>query len=42
MAFYMDSKEKCNVHGDDFKSRLLTIFTQSRFNGILHGFKREM
>ncbi|KRY63653.1 hypothetical protein T4B_3884 [Trichinella pseudospiralis] len=27
MAFYMDSKEKCNVHGDDFKNRLLTIFT---------------
>ncbi|KRY95746.1 hypothetical protein T4B_5431 [Trichinella pseudospiralis] len=20
MAFYMDSKEKCNVHGDDFKN----------------------
>ncbi|KRY61867.1 hypothetical protein T4A_8204, partial [Trichinella pseudospiralis] len=27
MAFYMDSKEKCNVHGDDFKNRLLTILT---------------
>ncbi|KRY25140.1 hypothetical protein T4A_10445 [Trichinella pseudospiralis] len=27
MAFYMDLNEKCNVHGDDFKNRLFTIFT---------------
>ncbi|KRY97661.1 hypothetical protein T4C_3469 [Trichinella pseudospiralis] len=27
MEFYMDLNEKCNVHGDDFKNRLLTIFT---------------
>ncbi|KRY63574.1 hypothetical protein T4A_3345 [Trichinella pseudospiralis] len=48
MEFYMDLNEKCNVHGDDFKNRLLTILTlkytldkqsQSRSNGILHGFK---
>ncbi|KRY98943.1 hypothetical protein T4C_673 [Trichinella pseudospiralis] len=27
MAFYMDLNEKCNVHGNDFKNRLLTILT---------------
>ncbi|KRY63268.1 hypothetical protein T4A_1161 [Trichinella pseudospiralis] len=27
MAFYMDLNEKCNVHGDDFKNRVLTILT---------------
>ncbi|KRX78673.1 hypothetical protein T4E_1407 [Trichinella pseudospiralis] len=27
MAFYMDLNEKCYVHEDDFKNRLLTIFT---------------
>ncbi|KRY61864.1 hypothetical protein T4B_5873 [Trichinella pseudospiralis] len=25
MAFYMDSKEKCNVHGDDFKNPSLYV-----------------
>ncbi|KRY62267.1 hypothetical protein T4B_10914 [Trichinella pseudospiralis] len=37
MAFYMDSKEKCNVHGDDFKNRLLTIFTETGSMAFYNG-----
>ncbi|KRY63238.1 hypothetical protein T4A_3666 [Trichinella pseudospiralis] len=29
----MDLNEKCNVHGDDFKNRLLTILTINKAEG---------
>ncbi|KRY99404.1 hypothetical protein T4B_6719 [Trichinella pseudospiralis] len=42
MAFYMDSKEKCNVHGDDFKNRLLTIFTINKAKAVSMAFYMDL
>ncbi|KRX70598.1 hypothetical protein T4E_7841 [Trichinella pseudospiralis] len=41
MAFYMDLNEKCYVHGDDFKNRLLAIFTETGSLAFYNGLSKK-